>query len=131
MPEINDPMGAPPHKTRTINHVGLARQNRIKQERIFLRVIFQVRILHDNDVARGGAKSSAERGTFALVGFVIENDIHGSAQLIFDDGSGPIRRTVINENNLQRRNRRAPDGVHDLRNGFALVKTGYDNRNFH
>src|ERR1700731_1368325 len=101
MPEIDNSMGPSSHESGTINNIRLAGKNRLEQQRIFLRIVFQVCILHDDDVAGGGAKSRAERGALALVGFMIKSDVNRPAQSFFNHCPSPVGRTIIDQNDLE------------------------------
>ena len=49
MPEIEDAMAARrPEKARAVDHVGLALENRLEQQRVLARVVFEIGVLDDH-----------------------------------------------------------------------------------
>ena len=59
--------GAPPRKREPKHHVGLALNQRFEHQRIFCRIVFQVGVLNDDEVAGGFLNAAAERGAFAHI----------------------------------------------------------------
>src|SRR5688572_30783828 len=68
MPEIEDAMAARrTEKTRTVHHIGAALENRLQEQRVFTRVVFEVRVLDDDDIAGRFANAAGDGGAFALI----------------------------------------------------------------
>lgn len=72
MPVVQDPMGAASQEPGTIDHIRPTLKDRLKEERILLRVVFEVGILYDNHVACRGGNARPKRRTFAEIPFMIE-----------------------------------------------------------
>ena len=73
MPEIQNAVrAAASEKTRAKHHIRLAGKNRREQQVIFTRIIFQIRVLDDDDLRVGMGDARAQRRTLALIGFVLD-----------------------------------------------------------
>ena len=72
MPKEQDAVCIAAHEPGTVDHVGMARQNRRQEQFVFLRVVFQVRVLDDDIVPRGGGNSRVKGCPFSLVDGVLE-----------------------------------------------------------
>src|SRR6266853_4587815 len=53
MPKVKNPMRSAAEKTRAINHVGFALDQRLEQGRVVVRVVLEVSILDEYKVSRG------------------------------------------------------------------------------
>ena len=67
VPEIDDPVGVAAGKARAKNDVGLAIDNGLDEPRVLIRIVFEVGVLHEHDVAGRGGKPGAQCGALALV----------------------------------------------------------------
>src|SRR6516164_4502147 len=66
VPKVQDAMRLA-YETRAIDDVGLAFEDRLDQLGILGGIVFEISVLHDNDVAGGVLKTRAQGGAFALV----------------------------------------------------------------
>ena len=69
MPEVEDPVGLA-DEPRSVDDVGLALQDGRWSAGIVLRVVFEVGVLDDDDLAGGVAEAGANRGSLAGVSLV-------------------------------------------------------------
>ena len=60
------------HKAGAENNIGLVVDNRLYNLGDFLRIIFQIGILDDDNISCHGSKSRAQCGTFASVHIMME-----------------------------------------------------------
>ena len=58
-----------------VNDVRCSGYTRPEQARVVTRIVFQVRILHNHHITCGGGKPAAQRGSLALVLFLVD-DLH-------------------------------------------------------
>jgi hypothetical protein len=68
-------MGATPQEARTVNHIGFASRDRVEQEKVLLRVVFEVRILNNNDLPCDSAEAGAKRRPLSLIFRMIKDDV--------------------------------------------------------
>ena len=97
MPEVEDavPVGAA-EKAGSIYDVGLARENGPEQDRVFLRVVLEVGVLDDDEIARRGAYAGPDGRSLPHVLRLKKNAHPRVAGLQFGKKfSRAIRRTVI------------------------------------
>jgi hypothetical protein len=92
---------------------------------------FQVGVLHDDHVARGGGKTGAQRRALALVDLMINDAGYERLDLGAENVPGAVGRTVVDHDDLLVRHRRGADRVHNGADGFALVVAGDDDRKLH
>ena len=59
MPEVEHAVGVAALEARAEHNVGLSFEYGLKEFRIFLRIVFEVCVLNDDEVARRRRKSSA------------------------------------------------------------------------
>ena len=88
VPEIDHAVGVAAHEARAEDDVGLAVEDRLEQPRVFLRVVFEVGVLHDHDVAGGGGEAGAQRGALAPVDFVVDDLVDQRRDLACAAGRG-------------------------------------------
>ena len=94
-------MGAPAHETRTVHHIGFAVRNRVEQKMILLRIVFEIGVLNNDNVASGGAEAGAQRGPLSLIFRMVKNDIRQAAKTCLQNLSGSICRTIIHQDNFE------------------------------
>lgn len=90
VPEINDPMRTTAHESGTENDVGLSIQDGLEQARIFLRVILEVGILDENDVARGGSEATTQSCAFASINAMINDAIGDGLDIAFQNRAAAV-----------------------------------------
>src|SRR6266498_910527 len=103
-------MRAAAGETRAINDVRRAILNRLNQARIILRIVFQVGVLHDHDVARHMTNSCLYRRALSLIlrlkkHFDLIQWVVDALALIFQPGQNlpaAVLRAVIDQNNFLR-----------------------------
>src|ERR1044071_7768662 len=81
VPEIQHAVRLRAHEARAEHHVRLALHDRDEELREFVRVVFEVGVLHDHHVARSGADPGAKRRALALVVLVQDELVDLAAQL--------------------------------------------------
>ena len=68
VPEIQHPMAARrAEKARAVDDVGVAVEDRLQQQRVLARVVLEVRVLDDDDVAGRFAKPARHRRALAAI----------------------------------------------------------------
>src|SRR5262245_13806538 len=118
-----------PSEPRAVYHVGLAIQDGLEEPRVIGRVVLQVGVLHQHDIARHPFKSGAQSRPLALVP-VLEQDDHARAGLGPQNLPRPVRRPVIDHDDLfLRRLRQNP--AEDFVDGARFVVDGNDDRKLH
>src|SRR5205085_4246759 len=94
-------------------------------------VIFQVGILHDNQLSCRSRKPAPERSSLALV-FVLQNDgIDPVGWFLCEQFSGAISRAIVDDDDLDILDRSGPDGIDDRLDRRALIITGNNNGQLH
>ncbi len=73
VPKVEHPVLLRTNETRTKNRIGFSTQNRMQQNGIFSRIIFQVGILNDHNICRRTGYTRSQGGTLALVFIVVVN----------------------------------------------------------
>ena len=68
-------MGATREKARSEHHVRSIREKWLENGGVFGRVVLQVGVLNDDEVARGVLEARAQGGTLSLI-HLMENDPH-------------------------------------------------------
>ena len=102
---------------------------------VLARVVLQVGVLDDHEIAGRGRESRAQRRALALVLLVIQ---HADARLSFEllqFVARAVRRVIVNDDDFPAQPERfewdGADGGDDLMNGGALVEDGHDDGEFH
>ena len=126
VPEIDHAVRVGPHETRAKDDIGPAGQDGCEQAGILVGIVFEVGILHDDDVAGGGGEAGAERGALALVDLMVNNPGEFAFDLVAQDVAGPVGRTIVHDQDFLPLDRRGPDGGEDGMDGLPLVEAGND-----
>src|SRR5262249_52845433 len=109
------------------DHVGPPRKNGLEQRGKVGRIVFQVRVLHQDDLAGHMLKARADGGALALVALVHQHTQRGAVGRLefLEDLTGAVLRAVIHNNEFA--GQANPDRHHaldDVLDGFLLVVTG-------
>ena len=131
VPEIKNAVRPASEKTRTEYHVGISRKNGREENRIFGGIILKVRILYQNDVAGGDGKTSPQRGALSLIARLVKDAVRALSHLFLQNVDRSISRSIINDYDFDILDRCSADCIDDLLDGPTLVKTRYDDRDFH
>src|SRR5688572_19796850 len=84
-------------ESRTDHHVGTAVDNRLHHRPVVLRVVLEIGILDDYDVAGRGSKAALDGGAFARVALVqYDANVRNGVQ----DLPRPIFRPVVDDHDL-------------------------------
>src|SRR5262245_29137351 len=127
MLEVERPRHLGARKTRAVDDVGAPFENGLYQLGVFGRVIFQIGVLNNNDVASGVSQRGPERRAFThILGVEIDLVRPGFAKVVQYLASAVLRR-VVNDDQLsvdfaQIDRLDAPD---DLVNRIRLVVNGH------
>jgi hypothetical protein len=100
VPEKENPFALPSREARPINHVGLFSQDRGKQFRVLLRIIFKVGILDEDDVPSRMGKACAQGRSFALVPVMEKNFADSSSSVILKDFPRTVRGKIVDDDDL-------------------------------
>src|SRR4029077_19836280 len=124
-------MWAGAHKTRTENDICFAAQDRLEQARVFLRIIFEVGVLDENDITGSGCETTAQGRALATINAVVNDAIGNWLDIAFQDRAAAVSRTIIYDDDLDVPERGGPDRRHDFANSIAFVITGDNDGDFH
>ena len=94
------PVRTPAHESGAENDVGFSVQNWLEQARIFLGVVLEVRILDEDDFARGGGEATAQSCAFPPINAMINDAIGDGLDIAFQNRAAAVSGTVINDDNL-------------------------------
>src|SRR5579885_3860434 len=83
----------------TVDDIGAVFQNRLQQPRIFARIVLQVGVLHDNNIAGRLLETTPQGGAFALITGLIENADFTALQLL-ENGARVVGAAIIYNNDL-------------------------------
>jgi hypothetical protein len=123
-------MGSATDEARAEDHVGLALKDRLQEHRVLPRVVLEVGVLDEDDVAGGRGEPRAQRGALALVPFV-EDDrrIRGFCDRR-QQIAGAVRGAVVDDDDLafQPRERHRPDASEHFVECVHLVVDRNDDR---
>ena len=119
-------MGGATLKPAAKHHIGTALLNRTDHQRIVLRVIFQIGILHDRDCTDSGRKTCGQGRSLALILGMEENREVVRLQAL-EQLPGAVAGAVIDHDDLLGGHRRPPHPLHQGRNRGDFVVT----RNHH
>src|SRR4051812_29695192 len=88
-------------ESRTEHYVCLPGENRTSEHTVFVRIIFKVGVLHDNEWRRNFCKACAQSCPFALVYIMTEEfDARVLRSHWLQTFPGIILRSIINNNDL-------------------------------
>jgi hypothetical protein len=128
-------------EARAVDDVGLAIEDGLQELRVFRRVVLQIRVLDEDDLARRRLDSVADRGSLAAIG-----GVHKEAQLVdrpllpglCRHSIGPqaelsehrvraVDRAVVDDDDLLV-DGNLTDAAENLPHRAALVEDGHDDR---
>src|ERR1700682_1792455 len=107
-------MGSAAEKTRTENHVAIAGKNGLEQRSIIAWAVFEVGVLHENDVAGCCGKTSAQGGSLPAICRLIDDLIGQTGNFFFEDVDRSISRAIVDDNDFDILDGRIAHRVHDL-----------------
>ena len=84
----------------TEHNVGTILQNRCKKDGVFVRVILQVGILNDYDVAGSCLETRAQRCSLPKIAFLQHDFVNPPIRFRFKKFSRSIGRSVVHDNNF-------------------------------
>ncbi len=131
MPEIDDAVGIAAGETGAEDDVGFAVDDGFEEARVFVGVVFEIGVLNDNGVARGGGDPGAKGGAFALVDLVVNDFGDERGDLVAQDVAGAVVRAVVDDDDLLVGDWGGADAVDDGADGLRLVVAGDDDGEFH
>ena len=99
MPEIHHTVGAAALKAAAEHHISLAFENWLDHQREFLRVVFEVSVLNNADVAGCFLKTGAQCRSFPLIGFVKDHTHFGIIHLT-ENVAGAVLGSVIDNDDF-------------------------------
>src|SRR5215467_15429797 len=67
MPKIQDAMRSAAHEAGTVDHVSFIFEQGCEQDRVFARVVFQIGVLNQNEIANGFLNATTEGGSLSHV----------------------------------------------------------------
>src|SRR5690606_15625886 len=95
--------------------------------RVFLRIVFEIGVLHDYGVAGRVRETGAQRRALALITLVVNHLVYQRLNLRLDKLARAVGRVVVDDDDLLVGNRGRSHGLHDAFNRGHLVVTGnYD-----
>ena len=128
MPEVQDAVGGTAGEAGPEDHVGPAGEYRRHQNGILGRVVFEVRVLDDHEVARGCLDPGSQRRSLPLVDRVIEDLVHAARRL--DDGlealAGAVGGAIVDDDDLLVDVRRRANRIDHLVDRVHFVVAGDD-----
>ncbi len=122
MAEVQDARSAPGQEARPKDHVSLAIFDRLDQPGDVDRVVLQVGILHDDNLARAGGEAGPQRRGFALVRR-LANQAHARDLLakFLDDLRRVVLRAIVDHDRFVQVGDFAEQCGEHRSNGFFLV----------
>src|SRR5436190_19064852 len=131
MPEVNHTMSSAAGEPGTEHHVSTILQDWSYKDRIFFRVILQVRILNDDQVASSCLKTRTQRCSLPEIAFLQHQFVDPSRRLSLKEFFCSISGSVVDDDNFNFLDRcRAYCFNHSL-NRWPLVVTGDYHRELH
>lgn len=82
------------------HNIGTIFQNRFKKDRIFVRVVLQVGVLNDYDVARSCLETRAQRCALAKIALLQHKFVDPSGGFPFEKFLCSIGRSVVHDNDF-------------------------------
>src|SRR5260370_41325154 len=96
MPEIKHAVRRGTHESGSVYDVGLALDQRTEEPRVFGRIVFQICVLDDHEIARGFLDASAKgRALSHIFGLQKNADLRMALAQFRQDLAGAILRTVV------------------------------------
>src|SRR5262249_49795470 len=113
---------------RAVDDVRVVLDDRLDELGILGRVVLEVGVLDDDDLAGGLAEPGAQRGALSLVAVVEDYLQVAVASLhLAEDLAGAVLRAVVDDDDL-RADRDLADPAEDLVDGLLFVVAGDDDR---
>jgi hypothetical protein len=100
VPEVQDSPRAAAEEARAVDDVGVTLLDRRQQLEVLHRVVLEVGVLHDHDVARGVPEPDGHRRAFALVLRLEEHADALDAVHLAQDLARPVLRPVVDDQDL-------------------------------
>ena len=100
MPEVNHAMRSAAQEPGTEHNVSTILQNRRKKDGIFVRVILQVGVLNDYDVARSCLETGPQRCSLPKIALLQHDFVDPSGRFPFEKFICSIRRSVVHNNDF-------------------------------
>ena len=100
VPEVEDTVRAGREESRTVDDVRAAFDDRLDEDRVLGRVVFEVGVLDHDDIAGCFRKTGSDRRAFALVLFVKNHD---RVRVVFDPSKNiprSVGRTIVDQDDL-------------------------------
>ena len=128
VPIVENPVRLAARKARTEHDIGLVLEHGFHQLGIFVRIVFQIRVLDDHGIAGGCGDASAERRALALIDFVVKNLRHPPRRLdfVFQLFASSVGRAIVDDDDLLVAIGRIVHRIDDLIDGADFVVTGND-----
>ncbi len=99
-------------EARAVDRARAALQDRAQQARVVARVVFEVGVLDQQDVAAGGRQAGADGGALAAVARVADHEGVGPVALPAEGRGGAVGRAVVDDDDLARDRRAEIDRAH-------------------
>src|SRR4029077_14660476 len=101
MPEVENAMLLGPDESRAEDNIGPPFQDGSDQSRVFLRAVFEIRILNDHDGRGSFGDASAQSRTLSAIDGVAQNsDARVAPGVFLQDRGCAVLRAVINADQL-------------------------------
>jgi len=99
MPKVKDPMRSAAEKTRAVNHVGFALDQRLEQVRVVVRVVLEVSILDQYKISRGHLYAPSQGRSLPHVLRLQQHSKVGVLTLqLCQNFPGAVARTIVHAN---------------------------------
>ena len=102
MPEVNHPMRSAAQEPGTKHNIGTILQNRCQKDGVFARVILQVRVLNDDQVARSCLETRTQRCSLAKIALLQHDLMDPPVGFRFKKFPCSIGRSVIHDDDFHR-----------------------------
>ena len=89
-PRTHCPVGHASHEPRAEHHIGLSMEKRFQKQRVFLRIVFKVGVLNDDNIAYRGGNTGTKSHPFSLIAFVIDDFVHKWRDLACQNIASPV-----------------------------------------
>ena len=103
-------------------------KDRFDQGRIFLRIVFQIGVLDQDDVAGRMGETGAESRPLALVLFVIDDLLDQRCYLGLQKFAGAVAGAIVDDDDLDLTYISPTDAIYDSPDGMQFVVTRNHNR---
>ena len=131
MPEVNYPMRPAAQEPGTKHNIGTILENWCKKYGVFIRVILQVRILNNDQLARRYLETRAQSCSFAKIALLQYDLIDPSMRFRLKKFSRSIGRSIIHDDDFNVLDRRRTDSIYHSFDRRSLVVTRDNDRELH